>query len=135
MHFQELAQAVASIGPALARLPFFPACPRLPAHRHLKRKVEYYRRALRSRSGDFSFPRSEFRTTENVEEGKVRARSRPTGCKSGAQTASARFQIVLSNVSDGFHEFRRPIGFQDIPERARFQHQPEHLVWLMHCEN
>jgi hypothetical protein len=58
------ARTVASIGPGFARHPFLPACPRLRAHRHLTHKGEYYRGALRSRSGDFSFSRSEFRTAE-----------------------------------------------------------------------
>jgi hypothetical protein len=58
------ARTVASIGPVLARHPFLSACSRQPAHRHLTHKGEYYRGALRSRSGDFSFSRSEFRTAE-----------------------------------------------------------------------
>jgi hypothetical protein len=82
------AGTAASIGPVLARDPFLPACPRLPAHRHLRHKGKYYRRALRSRSGDFSFSRSEFRTAER----KVRAGSPPTECESGSQTALARFR-------------------------------------------
>ena len=101
VHFQNLprlARTVRSIGPALARLPFLLARPRLPGHRHFKRKGEYYRGALRSRSGDFSFPRSEFRTAETLRERKVRARSRPTGCDYGDSDCTRTFQIVPNKV-------------------------------------
>jgi hypothetical protein len=81
------ARTVASIGPGFARHPFLPAFPRLPAHRHLTHKGKHYRGALRSRSGDFSFPRSEFRTAER----KVRTRSQRTESESGSRTALARF--------------------------------------------
>ena len=68
--------------------------PRLLRHRHPTSRDENHRAALPLRGGDFSLPRSEFRTAEASRE--KRQGMAGSCCKSRAETAPARFRSHLA---------------------------------------
>lgn len=95
MDLRRAARTVPLIG--AARRPAFAVSrptPRLLRHRHPTSKYENHRAALPFRGGDFSLPRSEFRTAEASRE-KRQSMGSGSCCESRAETAPARFRSHL----------------------------------------